>query len=200
MAQRISITETAKLVRHALKQAFPNTTFSVRSHSYSGGSSIRVNWTDGPTWKQVNPILDAFEGSGFDGMQDLKYYLPPAELNGQSLEFGVDFVLGQRNESFKAIKAAAFRVALECELPLLHVHEKGYLDGDEKNQHVPFHYFAQEDVIAHDSHGGEWYEQLVYQVARAMSFESARPVTLPARVTQECIDSKVNSMLQGGAR
>jgi len=44
----VSVAETAKLVRAALKAAFPGITFSVRSKSYSMGASISVRWTDGP--------------------------------------------------------------------------------------------------------------------------------------------------------
>jgi|ERR1700723_36560 len=69
----LSTAETAKLIRSAIKKAFPNVKFSVRSDSYSGGSSIRVDWTDGPTTKQVNAIASQYEGSGFDGSIDLKY-------------------------------------------------------------------------------------------------------------------------------
>lgn len=70
----ISTTETAKLIRKALKAAFPGQKFSVRSSSYAGGSSIRVNWTDGPTKRQVEAICGNFEGKGFDGMIDMQYY------------------------------------------------------------------------------------------------------------------------------
>lgn len=69
----LSVTETAKLVRAALKKSFPSVKFSVRSDSYAGGASIRVFWTDGPTRKDVEAIIKQFEGGGFDGMQDLKY-------------------------------------------------------------------------------------------------------------------------------
>jgi hypothetical protein len=69
----LSTTETAKLIRAAIKKAFPRVKFSVRSDSYSGGSSIRVDWTDGPTTKQVNAIASQYEGAGFDGSIDLKY-------------------------------------------------------------------------------------------------------------------------------
>jgi hypothetical protein len=67
---RLSTAATAVYVRQALKAAFPRTQFSVTSSVYSMGSSISVRWTDGPTASQVNPILKAFEGAGFDGMTD----------------------------------------------------------------------------------------------------------------------------------
>ena len=69
----LSCAETAKLVRQALKAAFPGQRFSVRSDVYSGGASIRVRWTDGPRESDVDPVVKAFAGSRFDGMIDLAY-------------------------------------------------------------------------------------------------------------------------------
>jgi hypothetical protein len=68
----IPVAETAKFVRKALKSAFPAIKFSVRSESYSGGSSIDVGWMDGPTAKMVDNVISQFKGSRFDGMIDLK--------------------------------------------------------------------------------------------------------------------------------
>lgn len=72
--RRLSCAETAKLVRADLKREFPGTKFSVRSHTYSGGASIDVGWTDGPTSPAVDKILKAYSGARFDGMTDLKYH------------------------------------------------------------------------------------------------------------------------------
>jgi hypothetical protein len=71
--RRLSVAETAKLVRAELKREFPGVKFSVRSSSYSGGASIDVRWTDGPTGKDVDRVLKPYEGARFDGMTDLKY-------------------------------------------------------------------------------------------------------------------------------
>lgn len=68
----LSVTETAKLVRAALKREFPGAKFSVRSDSYAGGASVRVNWTDGPTVKEVDRVIAPYKGADFDGMVDLK--------------------------------------------------------------------------------------------------------------------------------
>lgn len=68
----LSCAETAKLVRAALKKAFPATKFSVRSDTYSGGASIDVGWTDGPCSAAVEPVAKQFCGGRFDGMIDLK--------------------------------------------------------------------------------------------------------------------------------
>lgn len=69
----ISAADTAKLIRQRLKKAFPGVKFSVRSSTYSGGASIRVSYTDGPALTLVEAVAKSYEGSGFDGMIDLKY-------------------------------------------------------------------------------------------------------------------------------
>ena len=70
----LSVAETAKLVRKALKKSFPETKFSVRSKSYAGGASIDVRWTDGPQWEEVTSVVYPYQGAGFDGMIDLKFH------------------------------------------------------------------------------------------------------------------------------
>lgn len=67
---RVDTRDTAKLVRRALKAAFPGTAFSVRISRYSGGSSVTVDWTDGPTETAVRKVTDVYSGVGFDGMVD----------------------------------------------------------------------------------------------------------------------------------
>jgi hypothetical protein len=74
MTEYLSCAETAKIVRKALKENFPGQTFSVRSDTYSMGASIDVRWTDGPTTEEVDKVVGMYEGAGFDGMIDLKYY------------------------------------------------------------------------------------------------------------------------------
>ena len=69
----LSCAETAKLIRAALKKAFPGVKFSVRSSVYSGGASIRVGWVDGPSTKAVEAVTGAYAGGGFDGMIDMAY-------------------------------------------------------------------------------------------------------------------------------
>jgi hypothetical protein len=68
----ISCADTAKLVRAALKHTFTTTQFSVRSKTYSGGASITVEWTDGPTSGEVERVTGQFNGADFDGTIDLK--------------------------------------------------------------------------------------------------------------------------------
>ena len=70
-SEYLSCAETAKLVRKALKAAFPHVTFRVLSKTYSMGASIDVAWEDGPRAERVKAITDPFEGKSFDGMIDL---------------------------------------------------------------------------------------------------------------------------------
>jgi len=70
----LSCAETAKLIRQALKKAFPAVKFSVRSSVYSGGASINVEWTDGPITQAVEAVVGQYSGANFDGMEDLKTY------------------------------------------------------------------------------------------------------------------------------
>lgn len=72
-ARWIDTAEAAKLLRPQLKKTFPGVKFSVRISRYSGGSSIDVAWTDGPTEDQVEKVTHGFSGKRFDGMDDLAY-------------------------------------------------------------------------------------------------------------------------------
>jgi len=70
----LSVAETAKLIRPQLKTHFPGIKFSVRSSSYAGGASIDISWTDGPTTKEVDSVVGAYESKSFDGSIDLGCY------------------------------------------------------------------------------------------------------------------------------
>ena len=105
MAEYLSCAETAKLLRGALKEALPDVQFSVRSHTYSGGASIRVRWTDGPNQAQVDSIAKHYAGATFDGMIDLKEYHETMH-EGRSVHFGADFVFTEHEHSDGAIQRA----------------------------------------------------------------------------------------------
>lgn len=93
----IGATDTAKLIRAALKSKFSSVKFSVRTSKYAGGASIQIDWTDGPTAAMVEAVIAPFEGAGFDGMEDYKYskgawLLPDGTAALRSVEghFGAD--------------------------------------------------------------------------------------------------------------
>jgi hypothetical protein len=96
--KRIDQTEVAKIIRGVLKENFPTTKFSVRTHKYSGGSSIRVNYTDGPAKSKVDHLISHFEGASFDGMIDLKSY-HNSEYNGELVRFANDYLFIERDYS-----------------------------------------------------------------------------------------------------
>lgn len=101
----LSCADTAKLLRQALKESFPSVKFSVRSSVYSGGASIDVCWTDGPTSRMVKTVTDVFEGSYFDGMIDFKgsrYHT----IDGKPTSFGADFIFENRTESDELVERA----------------------------------------------------------------------------------------------
>lgn len=105
----ISVTDTAKLIRKALKEAFPGIKFSVKSSSYSGGASVSVRWTDGPNEAQVKAVAGIFRGSYFDGMLDYQGSVHHM-MGGKPVRFGADYVNLSRDFSDAAIERAIARV------------------------------------------------------------------------------------------
>jgi hypothetical protein len=99
----LSSTETAKLIRETLKEQFsaeyPDTKFSVRSSSYSGGASINVSYTDGPSDKEVKEVVGGYAGSTFNGMIDLKEYKSSKAEDGTEVHYGSDYVFVRREIS-----------------------------------------------------------------------------------------------------
>lgn len=90
--------ETAKLVRKALKEAFPGVKFGVRSSTYSGGASISVQWIDGPNEAQVNDVAGKFKGAYFDSMIDYQgsvYHM----MDGLQVRMGADYIHLRRDYS-----------------------------------------------------------------------------------------------------
>lgn len=61
-------------IRRELRRAFPAVKFSVTSDSFSGGNSVDIHWTDGPTTDQVKAITGKYEEGSFDGMTDSYTY------------------------------------------------------------------------------------------------------------------------------
>lgn len=60
----------AENIRRELSRAFPSQKFSVKSESFSMGSSIHIVWEDGPTQAEVEKITDKYQEGKFDGMTD----------------------------------------------------------------------------------------------------------------------------------
>lgn len=80
----------AKNLRTELSRNFPGIKFSVRSESYSGGDSIHVSWTDGPTSEKVKDISDKYQKNDFNGMEDIsesRHALWPTIYGGANYVF-----------------------------------------------------------------------------------------------------------------
>lgn len=102
--KRLTPAGTAVYVRARLKADFPGIKFSVRSERYSGGASIRIRWTDGPSVQAVEKSCSHFERSWFDGMTDMRHYkdnilLLSPEGDLELVAPGVDYVNGDRDIS-----------------------------------------------------------------------------------------------------
>lgn len=98
----------AKNIRVELKRAFPKVKFSVTTSRYSGGDSLRVHWTDGPTRSSIWMIVDKYQAGNFDGMTDSYTY----SSNGFTRVFGdAKYVFADRSYSDKAIGEAIAVVA-----------------------------------------------------------------------------------------
>jgi hypothetical protein len=90
----ISATDTAKMVRKAIKIAYPTAKISVVTDKYSMGAAINVTILTEMTNKQVADVTNIarqFEGATFDGTIDLKEY-KVSVLDGQDVRFGADFI------------------------------------------------------------------------------------------------------------
>lgn len=109
MANYLNCAETAKILRKALKEAFPDVKFSVKSSTYSMGASINVRWVDGPCAGLVDGVAEVFSGSYFDGMTDYKGSKTHL-YQGQETRLGADFVITTRSNSDAAIEKAIARV------------------------------------------------------------------------------------------
>lgn len=94
MTRYITAAETGKLIRLALKAAFPGTKFSVRTDR----GSARIVYTDGPALDGVKVVAEAFRGASFDPMIDLESNVY-SELDGEAVHFGTKYVFVERRLS-----------------------------------------------------------------------------------------------------
>lgn len=70
----ISTTETAQMIRRALRETFPGVRFSVRQRSSTWSMAIEVRVpAGGPQLRAVEDVTRDFASAGFDGSIDLQY-------------------------------------------------------------------------------------------------------------------------------
>lgn len=152
MARYIPVADTAKLVRAALKAAFPKIKFSVKSKSYSGGASISIGWTDGPLSKDVEAVVKQYEGATFDGMIDLKSH-HDSDLNGEKVHFGADYIFCSRSYSPDFLRRRAARVADKYGVALVEVQVNKWggtelVGGDERWSNS---YYSVRDLVMQEA-------------------------------------------------
>lgn len=125
----------SKNIKIELGRAFPGIKFSIKTSRYSGGDSISVRWTDGPTSDQVDDIVKRYQGGYFDGMVDCYEYVHDAWRDA----FGdAKFVFATREMSDAAIEKAIRLVRSKYEgnlarLGLPNISLEGYKRGDYRN-------------------------------------------------------------------
>lgn len=195
-----SLAETAKAVKAVLREAYPGTKWSVRSHSYSGGSAIRVRWIDGPTSKDVRDMIDVFGSATFDGMIDLKSYITRGRTwKGQRVRFHGDWVscsrsvsAGNLNEVGRAY-AKTTGVRVPRAVPSNFDKRAGtFLEQGPLVDMVPYvphmrHGISLDDVpsaVIHDGSRLMTAGYVVNDLADATRFETAQPVDLPQWVDE----------------
>lgn len=101
--------ESAKLLKQALRAAFPAARFSVRLSRGTGYGNCYVNWIDGPSVAQVSRVTDRFEGAGFDGMTDSSYHKDAILADGR--DSGLRLILEERRISVAFARRLAEQVA-----------------------------------------------------------------------------------------
>lgn len=96
---RVDAADAAKIIRKTLKGAFKGTKFSVTTEKYAGGSSVGIDWENGPTVAQVDAIAQRYAGATFNGMIDLKEHVKDSLIDGIQVSWGCDYVMTHRNFS-----------------------------------------------------------------------------------------------------
>lgn len=117
-AEYLDAAEVAKLLRQALKSAFPGTRFGVRTDKYAGGASIDIRWTDGPARDRVNAIAECYRGADFDGSTDTQTYRGNRDCGGRAFRSGADFVSVDRFLSTAEARRLAAEWSAETGIPV----------------------------------------------------------------------------------
>lgn len=86
MQQLTNPVQAAKLIRKELKENFPGIKFSVRSHIYPGGNSVRIRWLGGPNEKSVEKLTEKYKLGGFHSRDD-SYRIYPNKDNLPKAKF-----------------------------------------------------------------------------------------------------------------
>lgn len=93
----LSATETALEVKKLLRKEFPGVKFSVTSQH----SSLRIRWTDGPSYNAVEEKTRMFAGAQLvqNGGDMIKGYAENSMYNGEETLFATNYVFCERTLS-----------------------------------------------------------------------------------------------------
>ena len=69
--ETLSPAESSRLLKRALKDAFPGTKFSARLSRGTAYGNLHVSWTGGPDREAVEAVTIPFQSRSFDGMDDI---------------------------------------------------------------------------------------------------------------------------------
>lgn len=118
-ARVISLKDTAKLVRTALREAFPYLParfFFVTCH----GDQVDVHYTDGPASDLVRLVCNQFRGTDFDGGEDLTT-IRSAPWQGERVRFAAHGIIVTRSYSEHFVRQflQRFQAYAPADMPVL---------------------------------------------------------------------------------
>jgi hypothetical protein len=104
----------AKNIRRELRDAFPGVKFSVRSDSFSGGDSVDIRWSLGPSSGAVEKITAKYQQGSFNGMIDLYEYDDSIESRAVAEVLGQVKYVSPSREIPEHIRETIGRSLCEC--------------------------------------------------------------------------------------
>jgi len=102
--------DVAVFVREILKEEFPGTKFSVRTKTYSGGSSINVSWLDGPCQRDVDEKIKHLQSVSHMDITDLVHHHPYLEYKGERFRGGPSYIFATRRYTRDFLERVGNRV------------------------------------------------------------------------------------------
>lgn len=140
-------------IKAELTAAFPNIKFSCKSDSFSGGDSVHVSWTDGPTVRQVTEISRKYQYGHFDGMTDMyestnrrddipqSKYVSESRHKSEQIqslltqpEFTDTFTEEEKNDYRYSPEQILYRVWAQTSFPAEYTDPKIIRDDDDNNR------------------------------------------------------------------